>query len=199
LGARFRYRLGPARREPELHFDAGWGMFQFDLGLDALQQIELDTVIPPMQHGYIQLAAGIRYGVVPTYLTLGLEVGGRIGATQGADTRNVWGTTTAPSNGVLLGAEARVEIPEIVQGAFLALKLQYFAFITSFSGQVGCAVAGGCDYLPPWTDPRPWEVWPVTAPPVGEDANLNAVVGGPIGDVTDHYLRLQISAGYAFY
>ena len=199
FGARFRYRFGPARREPEIHFDAGWGMFQFNLGLDALQQIELDTIIPPMQHGYLQLAAGIQYGVIPTYLTLGLEVGGRIGATQGGDTRNVWGTTTAPSNGVLLGAEARVEIPEIVQGAFLALKLQYFAFITSFSGQVGCATPAGCDYLPPWSDPRPWEVWPVTAPAPGSPANLDAVVGGPAGDVTDHYVRLQLSAGYAFY
>jgi len=198
-GLRLRYRFGPARREPEFHLDAGWGTFNFNLGLDQLQQIELDTIIPPMQHGYVQAAIGIEYGVVPTYLTLGLEVGGRIGTNIGGDTRNVWGTTTAPSNGVLVGAHLRVEIPDLVQGAFFAINVRYFLFSTDFQGQVGCAVAAECaGFMPPWADDRLWEVWPVE-PPGGGMADLDAVVGGPSSPVSDNYVRLQLAIGYAFY
>ncbi len=194
-GLRFRYRFGPARREPELHIDVGWGTFNFDLGLDELQQIELDTIIPPMQHGYLQAAIGVEYGVVPTYLTLGLEIGGRIGTNLGGDTRNVWGTETAPSNGLLLGASLRIEIPEIAQGVFIGINVRYFLFATDFRGQVGCAVAAECaGFIPPWEDDRLWEVWPV-APGGG----ASDIVGGPSATVIDNYVRLQLAIGYAFY
>ncbi len=199
VGGRFRYRFGEARNEPEFHIDAGWGTFNFNLGLDQLQQIDLDTIIPPMQHGYIHAALGIEYGVVPTYLTLGLEVGGRIGTNLGGDTRNVWGTETAPSNGLLLGANLRVEIPEIVRGFFLGVNVRYFLFATDFRGQVGCAVAEECaGFMNPWEDRRLWEVWPVEPPGSGM-ADLDAVVGGPSGAVIDHYVRLQLAIGFAFY
>ncbi|MCA9608602.1 MAG: hypothetical protein KC619_23525 [Myxococcales bacterium] len=199
VGARFRYRFGEARREPEFHLDAGWGTFSFNLGLDELQRIELDTIIPPMQHGYVQAALGIEYGVVPTYLTLGLSVGGRIGTNIGGDTRNVWGTQTGPSNGLLLEGSLRVEIPEIVQGFFMGINVRYFLFATDFRGQVGCAVAEECaGFMNPWDDRRLWEVWPVE-PPGGGMADLDAVVGGPQGPVIDHYVRLQLAIGYAFY
>ncbi len=200
VAVRGRYRFGEARREPEIHLDAGWGTFQFNLGMNALQQISPDTVIPPMQYGYVHVGAGINYGIIPTYLTVGLDVAYRIGTNIGNDTRNVWGTSTGPANGLLLGIELKTEIPEIVQGAFIALRVQYFQFTTSFHGQVGCAQAGGCQaYVDPWNDTRAWEVWPVNPPAAGMQANVNDVVGGPRGPVNDNYVRLQLAAGYAFY
>ncbi|MBX3275849.1 MAG: hypothetical protein KF729_36665 [Sandaracinaceae bacterium] len=198
VGGRFRHRFGPARSEPELHIDAGWGSFNFNLDLDRLQQIELDTIIPPMQHGYLQLALGIEVGVAPGYLTLGLEAGGRVGTNIGGDTRNVWGTDTSPSNGLLVGALLKLEIPE-AQGLFFAVNVRYFLFATDFRGQVGCAVAEECaGFMNPWEDRRLWEVWPVQAPGGGAP-DLDAVVGGPSGPVIDHYVRLQLAIGYAFY
>lgn len=190
VGLRLRYRLGEARREPEVHLDAGWGMFNFDLNLAALERVHQDTIVPPMQHGYVHFAAGINYGVVPTYVTLGVELGGRIGTNIGAATRNVWGISTAPSNGLLLGANLRAEIPEIVQGAFAGLNVQYMMFETAFSGLPGCAVAcvGDPD---PWTDLSDWEPWPVNA--------VDGVYGGPNGPVTDHYVRLQLAVGFAYH
>jgi len=197
--ARFRYRFSEARHEPELHIDAGWGSFNFNLGLQELQQIELDTIIPPMQHGYIHLALGLEYGIVPSYLTLGLEVGGRIGTNIGGDTRNVWGTDTGPSNGFVAQANLRIEIPEITNGFYIGLNVRYFMFQTDFRGQVGCAVASECaGFVNPWEDPRLWEVWPVEPPGAGM-ADLDAVVGGPSDPVIDHYVRLQLAIGYGFY
>ncbi len=199
VGVRGRYRFGAERREPEIHIDAGWGMFNFDLGLPQLQLITPDTIIPPMQHGYVQLGAGINYGIVPTYFTVGVDFAYRIGTNAGGDMRNVWGTETAPSNGASFGLEIKTEIPEIVQGFFLALRLRYFQFTTSFQGQVGCANADECaGYMDPWTDRRLWEVWPVR-PPVGGSVDLNDVVGGPTADVNDNYVRLQLAVGWAFY
>lgn len=199
VGARARYRFGPHRREPELHLDAGWGVFHFELDLDALQRIEPDTVVPPMQHGYLQLGGGLSYGVVPTYLTLGLQFAYRIGTHLGGDTRNVWGTETVPSNGLLAGLEIKTEIPELAQGFFLALRLQYFQFTTAFRGQVGCARADECaGYMDPWNDTRQWEIWPVRPPPEGERPQLDDVVGGPRGDVNDNYIRAQLAIGFGF-
>ncbi|MGE0784439.1 MAG: hypothetical protein AB7S26_02035 [Sandaracinaceae bacterium] len=194
--ARFRYRFGPARREPELHLDAGWGMFAFNLSTIDLQVIEAPSVVPPMEHGYVHLAAGLNYGVAPPYLTLGIEVFGRIGTNIGVDTRNVWGTMTAPSNGFGFEAEAKVDIAE---GVFVQLVAQYFMFSTQFRGQVGCASASDCTgYMDPWSDTRLWEVWPVS-PPMGGEPDLNAVVGGPLTPVLDNYFRLRLELGWAFY
>lgn len=189
-GLRLRYRLGEARREPEVHLDAGWGMFNFDFDLGALQDIYQDTIIPPMQHGYLQIAAGINYGVVPTYLTLGVELGGRIGTNIGAATRNVWGIQTAPSNGFLFGANLRVEIPEIVQGAFAGLNVQYMMFETAFRGQSGCATVCSSG-VGRWEDLSDWEPWPETM--------ADGVYGGPSGPVTDNYVRLQLAVGFAYH
>lgn len=200
VGARGRYRFGPERREPEIRFDAGWGTFLFELGLNELQLIELDTIIPPMQHGYVYLGAGFSYGIVPTYLTVGIDVGYRIGTNIGGDTRNVWGTRTAPSNGFVMGIEVRTEIPEIAQGIFATLRFSYFQFTTDFNGQVGCAQPEACSgYMDPWSDPRLWEVWPVTPPPDGMRANIDDAIGGPSDPVNDNYIRLQLAIGYSFY
>ena len=201
IGVRGRYRFGPERREPELHIDVGWGTFNFDLGRTELQEIDPRFIIPPMQHGYVQLGAGISYGIVPTYLTASLDFAYRIGTNIGADTRNVWGTETAPSNGLLVGIELKSEIPEIADGVFVALLFQYFQFTTAFRGQVGCAQPGGCSGSVdpgPWADERLWEIWPVAAPAGGQPIDLNSVVGEPLGDVNDNYVRLQLSLGYAF-
>lgn len=201
VALRGRYRFGAERREPEIHVDAGWGTFNFDLGRTELQEIDPRYIVPPMQHGYVQLGAGISYGIVPTYLTASLDFAYRIGTNIGADTRNVWGTDTAPSNGLLVGVELKSEIPEIAQGVYVALLFQYFQFTTAFRGQVGCAQAGGCSGSVdpgPWADERLWEVWPVAVPPPGQPIDINDVVGGPLGDVNDNYVRFQLSAGYAF-
>ena len=191
---RLRYRTGELRHEPELHLDAGWGMFNFDLGLNELQRVYLDTIIPPMQHGYLHLAAGAEYGIAPPYLTIGAEIGGRIGTNIGGDTRNVWGTLTSPSNGFLIGANARIEIPDLFDTFFIELNIRYFMFVTDFRGQVGCAIPDTCmGFMNPWEDRRLWEVWPIT--PGG---TLDDVVGGPTGSVTDHYVRLQLAIGAGF-
>jgi hypothetical protein len=201
VGARGRYRFGAERREPEIRFDAGWGTFLFELGLAELQLIELDTIIPPMQHGYVYLGAGFSYGIVPTYLTVGVDVGYRIGTNIGGDTRNVWGTRTAPSNGFEMGIEIKTEIPEIAQGIFATLRFSYFQFTTDFNGQVGCAQPNACSgYMDPWSDPRLWEVWPVTPPAPGSPrANVDDAIGGPRDAVNDNYIRLQLAIGYSFY
>ncbi len=198
VAARFRYRFSDPRGEPELHLDVGWGMFQFNLALEQLQRVELATIIPPMQHGYVHVGAGLSYMVAPPYLTLGAEVVGRIGTNLGADTRNVWGTTTAPSNGFGLGVEAQVDIAE---GFFVGAQLQYFMFSTDFSGQVGCAVQSECDnvFMNPWEDRRLWEVWPVVPPQGGNPPDLEAVEGGPLTPVMDNYVRLHLEVGWAFY
>ena len=70
---------------------------------------------------------------------------------------------------------------------------------TDFNGQVGCAEDSCAGYVDPWIDTRLWEVWPVTPPPPGSEADTNAVIGGPHDAVTDNYFRLQLQAGYAFY
>ena len=85
--------------------------------------------------------------------------------------------------------------------ANVALLFQYFQFTTAVRGQVGCAQAGGCSGSVdpgPWADERLWEVWPVAVPPAGQPIDINDVVGGPLGDVNDNYVRFQLSAGYAF-
>jgi hypothetical protein len=198
VGARARYRFGPARSEPEIHLDAGWGTFQFDLAEAELQLVQPDAVIPPMQHGYVHLSGGLSVGVVPQYLSLGFDVGYRIGTNLGAGTRNVWGTETGPSNGFVMGIEAKLEVPE-APGLFFELVLSYFQLTTDFRGQVGCARAGACaEYVDPWEDGRLWEVWPVEPPAPGTPADLNAVVGGPTDPVHDNYVRAQLRVGYAF-
>lgn len=196
VAARFRYRFGEARREPELRLDAGYGLFDFSINTNDLQRVLLPTIVPPMQHGYVHLGAGLSYGVAPPYLTLGVEVFGRIGTNIGVDTRNVWGTRTAPSNGMGLGVDARVDIAD---GFFTTLSLQYFMFSTDFQGQVGCVQEGGCTtYMDPWADTRLWEIWPVTPPAPGQPPDLLAVEGGPITPVFDNYVRLRLEVGWAF-
>ena len=56
----------------------------------------------------------------------------------------------------------------------------------------------GAGFVNPWEDRRLWEVWPVEPPGAGM-ADLDAVIGGPPGAVIDHYVRLQLAIGYAFY
>ncbi|HJL19181.1 MAG TPA: hypothetical protein RMH99_26185, partial [Sandaracinaceae bacterium LLY-WYZ-13_1] len=198
VGLRGRYRFGEARSAPQLRLDAGWGMFDFDLGTDELQLVQLDTIVPPMRHGYVHLSGGLAFGVVPGYFSLGLDVGYRLGTNIGGVTRNVWGIDTGPSNGFVMGVEAKVEVPE-APGLFFELYLSYFQFTTDFAGQVGCAVPEGCPSTStPWNDDSLWELWPVAAPGPDGEPDLNAVVGGPTGPVHDNYFRMQLRVGYAF-
>lgn len=198
VGARGRYRFGPARSEPEIRVDAGYGALQFNLGTDELQLIEPSTIIPPMQYGHVHLSGGIGIGVVPEYLSLGLDVGYRIGTNIGGATRNVWGRDTGPANGFVMGIEAKLEVPE-APGLFFELHVSYFQFTTAFRGQAGCARQDDCAAgVNPWNDTGLWEPWPVVPPPPGRPVDLNAVVGGPTGPVHDNYFRTQLRVGYAF-
>jgi len=200
VGARFRHLLGEGASAPMLRLTAGYDLFTFDLGATELQTVERDTIIPPMEHGSLVLGAGLELVAYPEWVFVTLDVAGRVGVSQGVNTRNVWGTDTGPSNGFSSALELRVEIPDVVPGAiFFAANVQYFFFATDFRGQVGCAPGTDCStYMDPWTDNRLWEVWPVNPPAPGGTPDLDDVVGGPMETVFDHYVRLQIQVGYVF-
>ena len=148
-------------------------------------------MIPPLQKGYVQLVAGATIGLVPEYLWAGLEAGYRVGTATGIDERNVWGVDTGPSDGFRGSVTLRLEIPE-VRGFFLGIEAAYFAFWTDYQGQTGCAVAGGCrEAIPPWEDTRAWETWPVDQDTLAAE--------GTTETVWDHFVRLQLQIGYAFF
>ncbi|MBZ0115583.1 MAG: hypothetical protein K8H88_01220, partial [Sandaracinaceae bacterium] len=197
VGLRGRYRFGQARRDPEVFLDLGYGLFEFLLGTDALQLIERSTIIPTYSTSYVQIGGGARYGIIPTYLTVGVDLAARIGTTIGADTRNIWGVETGAPFGFAFGVEARSEIPEIVRGFFVALRLSYFMFTTTYRGQVGCAEPGGCGgMINPWEDTRLWEIWPVDP---STPTQLDNVVGGVRDAVNDNYFRIQLQVGWQYW
>ena len=92
-----------------------------------------------------------------------------------------------------LGAELKHEANWLVEGLFVSLRFEYFAFFTTFRGQVGCAVPGGCPDIgaTPWTDDHLWELWPVRA-------GSTEVEGGIHDGVNDNYFRWGLYVGYAF-
>lgn len=196
VGARARYRFGSKRREPQVRLDIGYGGFHFDLDLDALRTLRRQDLIPKLRYGYVSLGAGVRYGLIPRYLFVSAEFEYRVGTSIGKAARDMWGTATGPGSAFLGGLSVRLELPEVVEGAFIALSAQFFQFSTDFRGQVACATPGGCDAaVAPWEDRRLWEPWPVDP---AQPQNLDAVVGGVMDAVRDNYLRFQLSVGYAF-
>lgn len=192
-GVRGRYRFGNRRGDFEIMLEALWGMSTFTLDTAALQQIDLPSIIPPMEYQYVALGAGFQVSPVPDAFTIAARADWRPGVQIGPKTREVWGIDTGPASGFLVGLELRHDATWLAEGAFVALRAEYFQLVTEFEGQVGCAAPSGCPTLPPdqqYMDDNLWEPWPVDA--------SGRVVGGIADPVTDHYVRWGLYIGYAF-
>lgn len=193
-GARGRYRFGPSRRDFEAMIEVlyGYSSFTFDVG--ALQEIDRNAIIPPLEYQYVSLGAGFRYGIVPDYLNVALRADYRAGISVGAGARSVWGRDTGAPNGFLFGLDLIHEATWLFEGIFASLRFEYFQMITTFRGQVGCAdMAAGCDVSsPPWLDEGLWEIWPING------SDVDDVAGGVHDAVSDHYFRWGLYIGYAF-
>lgn len=193
VGLRGRYRVGSRRGDFMIFVDVGFVMSSFTFGLDELAQIQRASILPPMEYQSIEIGAGFDVALVRDALSLQIYGRGRIGAGIGVQTRNVWGIETSPANGYLFGTEIRHDATWLARGAFAAVRLEYFGYITQFRGQVGCYDV--CNPVAnPWEDTSLWEVWPVADP---TDPN-SRVVGGAQDPVTDHNVRWGLYLGYAF-
>ncbi|MDQ3034271.1 MAG: hypothetical protein M3Y87_17825, partial [Myxococcota bacterium] len=192
-GLRGRYRFGERRGDFQIFLEALWGMSTFTLDTAALQLIDFDSIIPPMEYQYLAIGGGFEVAPVPDLFVVAARIDYRPGLQIGAKTREVWGVDTGPASGFLLGLELRHEATWLAEGAFAALRFEYFQFTTDFRGQVGCATPSGCPDIPPdqqYMDNALWEPWPVDA--------SGDVVGGIGSGVTDHYVRWGLYLGYAF-
>jgi hypothetical protein len=193
VGLRGRYRFGPRRGDFLFFVDAGFVLSTFTFGVDQLAQVQRASILPPMEYQSIDLGVGFEAAVVQDALTISAYGRGRIGVGIGVQTRNVWGIETTPANGFLFGLELRHDAVWLSRGAFAAVRLEYFQYITQFRGQVGCYDV--CDPTTnPWEDRSLWEVWPVADP---TDPN-SRVTGGAQDPVADHNVRWGLYLGYAF-
>jgi hypothetical protein len=194
IGARFRYRLGADRRDVQLFGDVSYGYSSFTFDLGALQQLDYQAILPPMEYQWVGITAGFDYGLVPDALFLQIRGGYRIGVGIGTNARNVWGIDSTSQGGWDLSAELKHEANWLAQGIFVSLRFEFFQFMTSFRGQVGCATPGTCPDMPntPWLDNSLWEPWPAQA---GMPAHI---IGGIRDTVPDNYFRWAIYIGYAF-
>ncbi|MEM9191729.1 MAG: hypothetical protein AAGF12_21335 [Myxococcota bacterium] len=183
VGARARYRFGPERRSPQIWADVGYGLFNFTFNKEQLIEFPRSSIIPPISYSFIHLGAGVSYGLVPTYLTVGVRGAYRPGLGVGTDALAVWGTKTGAPSGFQLGADVTVEIPEIREGVFVRASFEYFQFSTLFQGQTACAFPG-CG------ENDPWEQWP-------SEGDRENVTGGIQSPVVDEYFRLGLTIGYA--
>ncbi len=193
VGARFRYRLGAQRRDLQLFGEVLYGLSTFTFDLDAMQELDFQAIVPPMEYQWVALGIGFDYGIIPDALFIQVRGGYRIGAGIGTQTRNVWGVESSAGGGFNLGVELKHEANWLAQGLFVSLRFEYFAFFTTFRGQVGCATPGNCPDIgaTPWTDDHLWELWPVS--PGSTD-----VEGGIHDTVNDNYFRWGLYVGYAF-
>lgn len=193
VGLRGRYRFGPRRGDFLLFADVGFVMSTFTFGVDELSQIQRASILPPMEYQSIEIGIGFDVAIVRDALSISAYGRGRIGAGLGVETRNVWGIETSPANGFLFGVELRHDATWLARGAFAAVRLDYFQYITQFRGQVGCYDV--CEPVAnPWEDRSLWEVWPVADP---TDPN-SRITGGAQDPVTDHNVRWGLYLGYAF-
>lgn len=194
VGARGRYRFGPSRRDFELMAEILYGYSAFTFDTAALQRIDRNAIIPPMEYQYVSLGAGFRYGIIPDFLNVAFRADYRAGISVGAGARTVWGLDTGAPNGFLFGLDLIHEATWLFEGVFASLRFEYFQMITTFRGQVGCAnPAAGCEVTgEPWLDDGLWELWPV------DGTNIDDVAGGIHDAVADHYFRWGLYIGYAF-
>lgn len=191
-GLRFRYRLGASRRDVQLFGDVLYGYSSFTFDTAALQLLDYQAILPPMEYQWVGIAAGFDYGIIPDALYVQGRVGYRIGVGLGTQARNVWGIDSSNVGGFNLSLELKHEANWLAQGIFISLRFEYFQFMTNFRGQVGCAT-NSCSPTgtTPWTNSDLWELWPV-----GSDNST--VVGGIRDTVPDNYVRWGLYIGYAF-
>jgi hypothetical protein len=192
-GLRFRYRLGADRRDVQLFGDViyGYSAFTFDTSANGLQALDYQAIVPPMGYQWLGIMVGFDYGIVPDALFVQARAGYRIGVGLDPQSRNVWGIDSSTAGGFDAQLELKHEANWLAQGIFVSLRFEYFQFITTFRGQVGCASASCMPVgSQPWTNNDLWELWPV-------DASGN-VVGGIRDAVIDHYFRWGLYLGYAF-
>lgn len=193
VGLRFRYRLGASRRDVQVFGDVLYGYSTFTFDTSALQQLDYQAILPPMEYQWVGIAVGVDYGIIPDALFLQVRGGYRIGVGIGTQGRNVWGIDSSAAGGFNLSLELKHEANWLAQGIFVSLRFEYFQFGTNFRGQVGCGQSAGCapTGTTPWTNNDLWELWPV-----GPDNTT--VVGGIRDTVIDNYVRWGLYIGYAF-
>ncbi len=191
-GLRFRYRLGADRRDVQIFADVLYGYSTFTFDTSALQQLDYQAILPPMEYQWVGIAAGFDYGLIPDALFLQARAGYRIGVGLGPQARNVWGIDSTNVGGFNFSLELKHEANWLAQGIFISLRFEYFQFMTSFRGQVGCAT-NSCAPTgsQPWTNNDLWELWPV-------GADGSTVTGGIQNTVPDNYVRWGLYLGYAF-
>jgi hypothetical protein len=185
VGARGRYRFGEGPSGLEMFADVGYGRFHFGFDIDALKDLEVLSIVPPLEYSYLQVGLGATYGIVPTYFTAGFRFDYRFGLDVGTDAKKVWGVLTSDMSGLLLAIDLRSDAPYIYPGVHFGLTVELFRFTTTYQGQTACLQAG-CD-----ANTDPWEPWPF----VGSEEN---VTGGIAEPVDDDYLRLSLVVGYSF-
>ena len=191
-GLRFRYRLGASRRDVQLFGDVVYGYSTFTFDTAALQELDYQAILPPMEYQWLGISVGLDYGIIPDVLFVQARGGYRIGVGLGTQARNVWGIDSSNAGGFDLSLELKHEANWLAQGIFVSLRFEYFQFTTNFRGQVGCATTS-CSPTgtQPWTNNDLWELWPV-----GPDNST--VVGGIRDAVPDNYVRWGLYLGYAF-
>lgn len=181
-GVRLEPNVGADVRGPWLTFDAGYGFFKFTLDPKDLVLLERTTIVPPLDYRYVNVGAGIRYGLHPM-LFLGARFAYRVGLDVGADARRIWGASTGRPSGLQVGAELRHEMTWLADGAFLAIGVEWFRFTTVFRGQTACQAGSEC------AEYELWEPWPETG---------DIVDGGIRDPLDDDYLRLTLNIGWAY-
>jgi hypothetical protein len=193
-GLRFRYRLGADRRDVQLFGDViyGYSNFTFDTGANGLQALDYQAIIPPMGYQWLGIFVGFDYGIIPDAFFVQLRTGYRIGVGLDPVSRNVWGVDSSTAGGFDVQLELKHEATWLAEGIFVSLRFEYFQFMTTFRGQVGCATST-CSGIgtQPWLNNDLWELWPV-------GADNSTVVGGIRDPVMDHYVRWGLYLGYAF-
>ncbi len=161
--------------------DAGYGVFQFRLEPDDLRLVDRLSIIPPVDYSYIHLGAGVRY-YFNDIIGVMARASYRVGLGVGADALNIWGVQTKDTGGFTLGADLIGRLDRVARGLFMTVGLEFFRFKTRFRGQTACVATDSSDSC---DGDELWEQWPE---------------GGGIEDpVSDNYLRLNLSIGYAFH
>jgi hypothetical protein len=186
IGLRLRVGFDDERYGGAAIFDLGYGRLHFGFNLNALAEVEPQSVIPPITYDYVNLGAALRYGIVPVYFIAAARFGYRYSFGVGSDAQNVWGVSTGGSHGLVAGVDLTTEMPYIAEGIFLRLGVEYIRLMTTFRGQVACFEGSAC------TDDGPWEAWPY-------GADLQDVTGGIQGTVADNYFRVAFELGYALH
>lgn len=181
IGVRVDYDFSDDGRGPYFLLDAGYGVFQFRLEPDDLRLVDRLSIIPPVDYSYIHLGAGVRY-YFNDIIGVMARASYRVGLGVGADALNIWGVQTKDTGGFTLGADLIGRLDRVARGLFMTVGLEFFRFKTRFRGQTACVATDSSDSC---DGDELWEQWPE---------------GGGIEDpVSDNYLRLNLSIGYAFH